>query len=108
MDEHNEEELYLRLRENLKPNNEYQIHHHYMHLGTLYEGYIDTIQDDIIYELKFVSELEMKHYLQTAVYSIMAKKEKGIVWNTRFNQMYSVKVKDKIAFMDQVNRTVRK
>lgn len=71
-------------------------------------GRIDAEKNGIIYELKFVRELELKHYLQIAMYILMANKEVGILWNTRFNKMYEIRIKDKDSFIYNVYKTVRK
>ena len=41
-----------------------------------------VIKNDIVYELKFVSELTHEHFLQCASYVVALGLEKGILWNT--------------------------
>lgn len=71
-------------------------------------GICDVIKDEIVYELKFVSELTHEHFLQCACYIIGCDLEKGVLWNTRNNQMYSVTIPDKKAFMEAVAKAVTK
>lgn len=42
-------------------------------------GMVDAVKDDIIYELKFVSELTHEHFLQCASYVVAMGKKKGAV-----------------------------
>lgn len=71
-------------------------------------GICDVIKDEIVYELKFVSELTHEHFLQCACYIIGLGLKKGVLWNTRNNQMYSITIPDKKAFMEEVAKTVVK
>ena len=71
-------------------------------------GRCDVLKDDIVYELKFVSELQHVHFLQLACYLVMLKKEIGYLWNIRNDEMYLVSVPDTAAFLDQVARTITK
>lgn len=72
------------------------------------KGCCDVLKDDIVYELKFVSELQHTHFLQLACYLVMLEKEAGYLWNIRNNEMYKVSVPDTTAFMNQVARTITK
>ncbi|ORX69333.1 P-loop containing nucleoside triphosphate hydrolase protein [Anaeromyces robustus] len=71
-------------------------------------GYCDVIKDDIVYELKFVSELVHEHFLQCACYMISLGLEKGILWNTKDNTMYCITIPNKKTFLDNVVRTITK
>ena len=71
-------------------------------------GMTDEIYDDIIYELKFTSELSHEHFLQLATYLVALNVPVGRIWNVRFNKMYEVKIKDKNQFLDDVIRTITK
>ncbi len=71
-------------------------------------GYADVIKDNIVYELKFVSELNHEHFLQCASYIIALNLEKGILWNTRNNSMYEITIPDKKQFLDSVTKTITK
>ena len=66
------------------------------------------LKDNVIYELKFVSELSHVHFLQCACYMIALEKEKGILWNTRDNTRYEIRIPDRDAFLDAVAKTITK
>lgn len=71
-------------------------------------GYADVVKDNVVYELKFVSELSHEHFLQCACYIIALKLEKGILWNTRDNKAYEVRIPNKKLFLDAVVNTITK
>lgn len=71
-------------------------------------GFADVVKDDIVYELKFVSELTHEHFLQCACYIVALKLEKGILWNTRDNTSYKIRIPDKKRFLDAVSNTITK
>lgn len=71
-------------------------------------GRCDVIKNDMVYELKFVSELGHEHFLQLASYLVAMGYEKGILWNVKNNEMYEVTVPDRKKFMDAVVRTITK
>lgn len=71
-------------------------------------GFADVVKDDIVYELKFVSELTHEHFLQCACYIVALKLEKGILWNTRDNTSYEIRVPDKKKFLDAVANAITK
>lgn len=71
-------------------------------------GYADVVKDSVVYELKFVAEVTHEHFLQCACYMVAMKLKKGIIWNTRDNTMYSIKIKNTKAFMDSVTRAITK
>ena len=71
-------------------------------------GFADVVKDDIVYELKFVSELTHEHFLQCASYMVAMNLKKGILWNTRDNTSYEIEVPDRKAFLNAVARTVTK
>ena len=71
-------------------------------------GLCDVLKDDIVYELKFVSELSHKHFLQCACYMIALHKEVGVLWNTRDNTQFTIRIPDKGRFLDAVARAVTK
>lgn len=73
-------------------------------------GMIDVLKDGMIYELKFVQELQHEHFLQLACYLVAMNMRKGVLWNTRTNTMYGVTVlkKNRQAFMDAVVNAVTK
>ena len=72
------------------------------------KGIADVIKNNIVYELKFVSELKHEHYLQCACYMIMLGLDQGILWNTRNNEMYTITIPDKNRFLASVINTVTK
>lgn len=71
-------------------------------------GFADVVKADIVYELKFVSELTHEHFLQCACYVVAMNLQKGILWNTRDNTLYEIEVPDRKAFLDDVTKTVTK
>lgn len=71
-------------------------------------GYADVIKNKTIYELKFVSELTHEHFLQCACYVVAKKLKKGILWNTRTNDMYEISIPEKGKFLDCVAKTITK
>lgn len=72
------------------------------------KGFADIVKDDIVYELKFVSQLTHEHFLQCAVYMVAMNLQKGILWNTRDNTLYEIEIPDRKVFMDAVTKTVTK
>lgn len=72
------------------------------------KGFADVVKDNIVYELKFVSELMHEHFLQCASYMVAMNLPKGILWNTRNNTLYEIRVPDRKIFMDAVTKTVTK
>lgn len=71
-------------------------------------GYADVIKENVVYELKFVTEVTHEHFLQCACYMAAMKMKRGILWNTRDNSMYSIKIKSKKSFMDSVTKAITK
>jgi len=71
-------------------------------------GLADVVKDNVVYELKFVSELTHEHFLQCASYVVALNLEKGVLWNTRNNMMYEITVPNKAEFLNAVARTVTK
>ncbi len=71
-------------------------------------GSTDVIKDNTVYELKFVSELQHKHFLQCACYMVALNLSKGILWNVRDNTMFEISIPDKKAFLDAVVTAITK
>ena len=71
-------------------------------------GMADAIKKNVIYELKFVSELTHEHFLQCASYIVAMKKKKGMLWNIRDNTLYEITVPNKALFMDAVTNAITK
>ena len=72
------------------------------------KGLADAVKDETVYELKFVLELSHVHFLQCASYVVALNLPKGILWNTRNNAKYEIKVPNRPAFLDAVARAVTK
>lgn len=71
-------------------------------------GLADVVKDGVVYELKFVSELSHEHFLQCACYMVALGLEIGILWNTRKNEMYEIKIPNRKEFLDSVANTITK
>lgn len=71
-------------------------------------GFADVVKDNIVYELKFVSELSHEHFLQCACYMIAMNLQKGILWNTRDNTSYEIEIPERKAFLNAVAKAVTK
>lgn len=78
--------------------------------GEIYSirGRIDVLKDNIVYELKFVSQLSHEHFLQCACYMIALDLEKGVLWNTQNNTMYEITIPDRKQFLNMVIKTITK
>ncbi len=72
------------------------------------KGLADVVKNNIVYELKFVSELSHENFLQCACYMIALQLEKGILWNTRKNEIFEIEIPDRNLFMDSVANTITK
>jgi len=72
------------------------------------QGFADVVKDEIIYELKFVSELTHEHFLQCACYLVALNLKKGILWNTRTNEKHEIKIPEETKFLDAVAKTISK
>lgn len=71
-------------------------------------GFADVVKDDVVYELKFVSELKHEYFLQCACYMIALNLKKGILWNTRKNELYEISIPNEKQFCFEVSKTVLK
>ena len=69
-------------------------------------GVADAQKGNTIYELKFVDEPKKEHFLQLATYMVGLHKSTGVLWNTRKNQYYVVKIKNKRTFVNKMVQTV--
>ena len=72
------------------------------------KGLADVVKDETVYELKFVSELSHVHFLQCASYVVALGLPKGILWNTRNNAKFEIKIPNRAAFLDAVAKTITK
>ena len=73
-----------------------------------FRGVMDAVHEETVYELKFVSELDHPMFLQLALYLVMSGYEEGVLWNTRTDERWSVRVPDRRRFMDAVVLCVSK
>ena len=71
-------------------------------------GLADVVKDDVVYELKFVSELTQEHFLQCACYMLALERERGILWNVRTHTKYEISILDKKKFLNAVSETITK
>ncbi|MCL2048508.1 MAG: AAA family ATPase [Defluviitaleaceae bacterium] len=71
-------------------------------------GLADVVKDNKVYELKFVSGLENKHFLQCACYMCALELEVGVLWNIRNNEMWEIRIPDKKIFLDSVTKAITK
>lgn len=71
-------------------------------------GRLDVLKDETVYELKFVSELNHEHFLQCACYMAALGLEKGVLWNVKNNERYSIAIPDRKRFLDRVVKTITK
>lgn len=72
------------------------------------DGIIDTIHDNILYELKFVSVLSHVHVLQTAMYMAAKGYAVGRLWNIHTDQMMELTIPNVKAFLDKVAQATTK
>lgn len=71
-------------------------------------GRCDVVKNETVYELKFVNELKIEHFLQCACYILGLHLHCGIVWNIKDNKMYQVKVLYPYPFLEAVLRAISK
>lgn len=71
-------------------------------------GFADVVKNNIVYVIKFVGELSHENFLECACYMIALKLEKGVLLNTRNNQMYELEIPNKNEFMNAVVKTITK
>ena len=100
--------LYNRLSEELRQDEAVQIKCDINRANLKAKGLCDVLIGDVAYELKFVQELTNEHYLQLASYMYALEAERGILWNTRTNEKIEVRIKNKEAFINSVEKAVNK
>ncbi len=71
-------------------------------------GYADVVKNNTVYELKFITELQHEHFLQCASYMVALELEKGVLWNTKNDEMYEIKIPDKRTYMNAVTKAITK
>lgn len=103
-----EEKLYERLYSKLSPYEEIGIKINQKVQYVELMGVIDVWKDNINWELAFVDELEKKHFLEAVTYSLLLDTPHSMLWNTKRNKLYKIKIKDKIMFEDQMLKTITK
>lgn len=64
--------------------------------------------DGMLYELKYVSEIDTPMFLQLAMYLIAHDESEGVLWNTQTSERWSVRIPDQQAFLNAVARAVSK
>ena len=69
-------------------------------------GRTDVIKDNIVFELKFVSELANEHFLQCACYMVALGLKKGILWNVKKNTKFEIAIPNEKKFLDAVTNIV--
>ena len=72
------------------------------------KGKYDVYKNDMIYELKFVSELKHPHFLQLACYLCATGVDTGILWNIRDNTTFEVAIPNKNLFYKKMLKTITK
>lgn len=73
-----------------------------------FQGVADVFHENRIWELKFVTELTREMFLQLALYLVISGVEEGVLWNTRTDERWLVRVPDSRRFMHAVTRAVTK
>lgn len=71
-------------------------------------GILDVLKENVVFELKFVNELQHVHFLQCASYMLAMHLSRGILWNVKKNECYRIKIKDREKFEDLVALTITK
>lgn len=74
----------------------------------IFQGITDAIHDDQVFELKFVTELAHPMFLQVAMQLVLSGLESGVLWNTRTDERWQIKVPDRGRFMHAVVLCVSK
>lgn len=71
-------------------------------------GRSDVIKNDVVYELKFESDLSHEDFLQCATYMLAFNLKEGILWNVKKNRMYIITIPNRKVFIEQMIRTITK
>lgn len=71
-------------------------------------GLADVVKDDVVYELKYVSQLSHENFLQCACYIIALGLKKGILWNTKDNSMFEITIPNVEDFLNATVRAITK
>lgn len=78
--------------------------------GIMIHGKCSVLRDDSVWLLKFTHALRPEHFLQAAMLMIMFNRREGMVWNTRTNELYKIKLDSakRDSFLEQVYRIITK
>lgn len=76
--------------------------------GLRITGVADAIYEGKVFELKFVTELDHAMFLQLGLYLAMSGYEEGVLWNTRTDERWSVRIPDESRFLNAVALCVTK
>lgn len=71
-----------------------------------FSGRCDALHNGRVYELKFAHEIGYGAYLQCAAYLVGLGMREGIVWNTRTDEQYLVRIPDRKEFVLSLMRLV--
>lgn len=71
-------------------------------------GLADVVKDNVVYELKYVSQLSHENFLQCACYIIALGLKKGILWNTKDNSMFEITIPNVEDFLNATVRAITK
>ena len=71
-------------------------------------GLADVVKDDVVYELKYVSQLSHENFMQYACYIIALGLKKGILWNTKDNSMFEITIPNVEDFLNATVRAITK
>ena len=71
-------------------------------------GRCDVLKNNVVYELKFVEELNHEHFLQCATYMVALGLKKGVLWNVKTNEQCIISIPDRRKFLQTVVRTITK
>lgn len=83
------------------------------HLGKdvnfIAKGLLDVLMPgDVIWELKFVSQLTHEHFLQLASYMTAYGTNEGYLFNVKNGEIWKVEIPDEKTFLNQLTKTVTK
>ena len=71
-------------------------------------GIADVVTSDYVWKLGFQSAISHVDILQLAMHMAGLKRNVGRIWNIRTNQMFEVRIRDKVSFLDAVARATTK
>ena len=71
-------------------------------------GLCDVMTDNVVWELKFVRQLQPEHYVQLATYMIALNMEVGRLWNIYDNSIVEIRITNKRKFISKLCTCVSK